>query len=102
MKLKFISLIFFLFCIQNLLSQNLDVLVPTNTATHIAIKNGSWFDNSTWSTNTIPSDAAIVHIPVNKKVTYQGQSNAHIFVIRVDGEFICSQTNINQTTTLKK
>jgi len=101
MKVKLIILIFLFLGIHSFYSQNLDALAPTNTATHTAVKNGDWFDNSTWSTNTIPSAAAIVHIPSDKKVTYQGQSNAHIFMIRVDGEFVCTQTNGNEITTLK-
>ena len=81
-------------------SQGHSNLIPTNTATHTAVQNGSWFNASTWNTNTVPDNAAIVVIPQNITVTYQGQSSAHIFAIRVDGDFICTQSNTNQTTTL--
>lgn len=84
----------------NLFSQNMMSLIPTGTATHTAIKNGSWFDINTWDSGTIPSDAAIVVIPSGITVNYQGQSSAHIFAIRADGNFICTQTNTSQTTTL--
>lgn len=100
MKVKIIIL-FLIFNIQNLLSQNLEALVPSNTATHIAVNDGSWFNIDTWNTKTIPGNAAIVHIPKAIKVTYEGESNAHIFIIRVDGEFICTQVKANEITTLK-
>ncbi|MFK7950544.1 MAG: T9SS type A sorting domain-containing protein [Saprospiraceae bacterium] len=75
-------------------------LIPTNTATHTAVQNGNWFDGTTWNTGTVPGDAAIVVIPMGKTVTYEGQSSAHIFAIRVDGTFVCQQTNSASTTTL--
>ncbi len=81
-------------------AQNLGSLVPTNTATHTAVQSGSWFSTSTWDTETIPSDAAIVVIPSGFTVNYSGQSSAHIFAIRVDGVFNCTQTSSTQTTTL--
>jgi hypothetical protein len=81
-------------------AQNLTTLIPTNTATHTAVQTGSWFDATTWNTGTVPSDASIVVIPMGKTVTYEGSSSAHIFAIRVDGTFICQQTNSNNTTTL--
>ena len=70
-------------------------LIPVQTATHTAIQDGSWFDAATWDVGSVPSDAAIVMIPSGTTVVYEGQSTAHIFLIRVDGTFIC-----NQTTTL--
>ena len=75
-------------------------LVPTNTATHTAVQSGSWFSPTTWNTGTIPGDAAIVSIPTGITVSYEGQSNAHIFAIRVDGTFECLQSDSSQTTTL--
>ncbi len=75
-------------------------LVPSNTATHTAVANGSWFTPSTWNTNTVPSDAAIVYIPMNRSVTYEGKSNAHIFAIQVDGQFHCTQSTSTDTTRL--
>lgn len=76
-------------------------LVPANTATHTAVQNGSWFDSNTWNTGTVPGDAAIVVIPSGISVSYQGQSNAHIFAIRVDGTFECIQTDSSQTSGLR-
>ena|GEM_PF-1440301 len=75
-------------------------LIPSNTATHTAIQSGSWFNPAIWSAGTVPSDAAIVHIPSGIIVDYSGQSDAHIFAIRVDGEFTCTQTGSNDTTSL--
>ncbi len=75
-------------------------IIPTNTATHTAVQNGSWFSASTWDSGTIPSDAAIVVIPNGITVNYEGGSSAHIFAIRVEGEFECTQTNAAQTTSL--
>ncbi|WP_299248813.1 T9SS type A sorting domain-containing protein [uncultured Aquimarina sp.] len=96
------TLIIFLFLILSpIFSQHdLGELIPENTATHIAIKNGSWFSGGTWNTGTIPGDAAIVHIPASISVTYEGQSTSHIFAIRVDGSFICTQTDSNNSTSL--
>lgn len=82
-------------------SQMLMDLVPANTATHTAVQNGSWFDSNTWNTGTVPGDAAIVVIPSGISVSYQGQSNAHIFAIRVDGTFECIQTDSSQTSGLR-
>ena len=64
-------------------------LIPHNTATHTAIQDGQWFDPDTWDTGTIPDDAAIVVIPQGIHIEYQGCSDAHIFAIRVDGQFTC-------------
>lgn len=75
-------------------------LIPINTATHTAVQDGNWFDGTTWDVGTVPSDAAIVVIPMGKTVTYEGQSSAHIFAIRVDGTFVCQQTNSASITTL--
>ena len=61
-------------------------LVPTDQATHVAVKNGSWFDPSTWANGQVPGDDAKVHIPQGVTVTYDGQSNASLFTVRVDGE----------------
>lgn len=81
-------------------AQALNGIIPTNTATHLAVQNGSWFSPTTWNTGTVPSDAAIVIVPYGLTVTYEGQSSAHIFAIRVDGEFVCTQSNAGQTTSL--
>ena len=96
----FAATILFCLTINWATAQDLNTLIPTNTATHTAIQNGSWFDASTWDVGTIPSDAAIVVIPAGITVTYEGCSNAHIFAIRVDGNFTCTQTSSSATTCL--
>lgn len=99
-KTLIISMVCFL-ASQNTKAQ-MDMMnaIPTNLVTHTATKNGSWFSNDTWDTNSLPGDGAIVYIPQNITVDYQGFSNAHIFAIRVDGIFNCTQTNTNNTTKL--
>ncbi len=101
--MKFLSFVSvcLLFAIQVLQAQNITTLIPTNTATHTAVQNGDWFSSSTWDTGSVPSDAAIVVIPAGLTVTYEGQSSAHIFAIRVDGTFICRQTNSSSYSSLK-
>ncbi len=74
--------------------------IPVDKITHKAVKNGSWFASDTWNTNSIPTTGAIVYIPENITVNYEGASDAHIFAIRVDGNFNCVQTNANETTKL--
>ncbi|MBB5517852.1 Ig-like domain-containing protein [Amphiplicatus metriothermophilus] len=61
-------------------------LVPAEEATHTAIKSGSWFDPATWANGEIPGDGAKVVIPAGVTVSYDGESPASIFTIRVDGE----------------
>ena len=60
-------------------------LVPVGEATHVAVKNGSWFDPSTWANGQVPGDGAKVVIPDGVSVLYDGESPASIFTIRVDG-----------------
>lgn len=74
--------------------------IPSNLVTHTAVNSGSWFSSNTWSTNSVPSFGAIVYIPKGKTVNYEGASSEHIFAIRVDGNFNCTQTNSDQTTSL--
>jgi len=92
---------FFLTSFGNFAQMDLMNALPSNLTTHTAIKTGSWFDTSTWNSGTVPNEGAIVYIPKEYTVNYQGTSSAHIFAIRVDGTFNCTQTNANQTTTLK-
>jgi hypothetical protein len=81
-------------------SQVLNNLIPSNTATHTAVQTGDWFNPTTWDVGTVPGDAAIVFIPANYTVNYVGQSSSHIFAIRVDGVFNCTQPTAGVTTTL--
>ena len=60
-------------------------LVPHSQATHIAVKNGSWFDTSTWQGGKIPTDDAHVLIKEGVAVTYNDESDARLETIRVDG-----------------
>ncbi len=104
MKLNPSLLLTLIFCsllnINSAAQHALQNLIPTNAATHTAKQSGAWFSESTWEEGTIPNDAAIVVIPTDITVTYEGQSEAHIFAIRVDGTFTCKQSNANDTTKL--
>jgi len=60
-------------------------LVPRAEATHVAVAHGSWFDPSTWANGEVPGDDAKVLVPRGIEVTYDGQSDASIFTVRVDG-----------------
>lgn len=92
--------ILFLFSLQSAYSSSIMNLIPDNTATHTAVKSGSWFSPSTWNTNTIPTSAAIVVIPASMEVTYNQSSEAHIFAIKVHGTFKMTQTNSASITKL--
>ncbi|MEM8935523.1 MAG: cadherin-like domain-containing protein [Pseudomonadota bacterium] len=61
-------------------------LVPVSEATHVAVNNGSWFDASTWAGGDVPTSGAKVHIPHGLTVEYDGESNASLFTVRVDGK----------------
>ncbi len=65
--------------------QQLLNLVPRSEATHVAIGNGEWFDASTWYQGRIPDAGAKVLIPRGVEVNYNGESDASLFSIRVDG-----------------
>ncbi|WP_299184155.1 T9SS type A sorting domain-containing protein [uncultured Aquimarina sp.] len=69
-------------------------MIPENTITHKAIKNGEWTDPSTWENNSIPGLASIVWIPEGINIKYDANSNEHVFIIRNDGAiFINSKNN---------
>jgi hypothetical protein len=61
-------------------------LVPRADATHVAIANGDWFNASTWYNGRIPGADAKVLIPEGVTVNYDGESDASLFTVRVDGE----------------
>jgi len=63
-------------------------LVPRAEATHVAVKDGSWFDPSTWSDGQIPGAGAKVLIPEAISVNYDGVSDASLFTVRVDGKLL--------------
>ena len=61
-------------------------LVPRSGATHVAVRSGDWFDPNTWHEGRIPADGARALIPEGVQVAYDGQSDADLFTLRVDGE----------------
>ncbi|MEO0644847.1 MAG: G8 domain-containing protein [Cyanobacteria bacterium J06650_10] len=60
-------------------------LLPHSQATHVAVKNGSWFDPNTWASKKVPSTGAKVLIPYGKTVSYDGESEDSLKIVRVDG-----------------
>ncbi len=60
-------------------------LVPVSAATHVAVKDGSWFDPATWANGEVPGEGARVLIPAGVAVLYDGESEASVKTIRVDG-----------------
>jgi len=76
-------------------------LVPVNmmmdVATHRAVASGSWFDPNTWSGGQVPTHGAIVHIPQNISVTYEGVSNVPLFAVRLDGDLTFTATDGTDT-----
>ncbi|MFO1091073.1 MAG: VCBS domain-containing protein [Hyphomicrobiales bacterium] len=73
-------------------------LVPRDQATSVAVKDGSWFDPTTWADGKVPGDGAKVLIPQAIAVTYDGKSDASIFTVRVDGHLDFAT---DQSTKLK-
>jgi hypothetical protein len=61
-------------------------LVPRSDATHVAVSDGDWFDPNTWYEGRIPDAGARVLIPEGISVNYDGESDASLFTVRVDGE----------------
>ncbi|TCI93753.1 T9SS type A sorting domain-containing protein [Tenacibaculum sp. M341] len=83
---------FFIFLIPLLGISQFQNLIPENTATHIAVKNGKWSDSTTWSSGQgVPGLASIVFIPEGITVQYDLNSSEHVFAIRVDGGFVIRQ-----------
>lgn len=62
-------------------------LVPHEQATHIAVKNGHWFDPTVWQNEQVPGDDADVLIPEGRRVWYGRESEARLNTLRVDGFF---------------
>ncbi|WP_299312164.1 carbohydrate-binding protein [uncultured Aquimarina sp.] len=87
-KLKLKNLILMVFIslgIPSSLIAQFTGLIPENTATHIATKNGNWTDSSIWNSGSVPGLSSIVVIPSGRTVNYNGNSDAHVFAIRNDG-----------------
>ena len=96
------ALILYISTFSNISGQTqMDNALPSNLATHKAVQNGNWFDASTWDTNTIPSTGAIVYIPSNITINYEGASDDHLFAIRIDGNINFTQNNPSQITSIK-
>ena len=55
-------------------------------ATHVAVNNGDWFNPGTWANGQVPGEGALVHIPDGVTVSYEGASDANLFMVRVDGK----------------
>ena len=77
-------------------------LAPVASATHVAVKDGSWFDPATWAGGEIPGDGARVLVPAGVTVAYDGEDPASIFTIRVDGalEFATDRDTFLEVDTL--
>ncbi len=99
-KLSYTVFCFFIFVQAIYTQHSINDLIPAGAATHTSQSSGDWFDPDTWAEGTVPGDAAIVNISSGDTVTYEGQSSAHIFAIRVDGVFLCQQSTSTDTTTL--
>ncbi len=96
-----LTLYFFLLIVFSITAQHdLINLVPSDAATHKAIQSGDWSLPATWEGNSVPDNAAIVHIPADISVTYKEKSNAHFFALRVDGTLTIKQTSASDTTRL--
>ncbi|MEM0921567.1 MAG: G8 domain-containing protein [Pseudomonadota bacterium] len=63
----------------------IQALVSVADATHFAIADGDWFDPSIWAGGEVPGDGARVIVIQGATVTYEGESDARIATIRVDG-----------------
>ncbi|MEL6477127.1 MAG: G8 domain-containing protein [Pseudomonadota bacterium] len=66
-------------------------------ATHVAVNDGDWFDPATWEGGKVPSHGALVHIPEDVAVQYDGVSNAKLFMVRVDGKLTFTAESNAQT-----
>lgn len=60
-------------------------LVSAETASHSAIRSGAWSDATIWRDGVLPSDLSQVHIPEGVTVTVDGQVEATIYALRIDG-----------------
>ena len=60
-------------------------LVPRDRATHVAVKNGDWFNPDTWQNRQIPGNDADVLIPQELDIFYGRESGARLDTLRVDG-----------------
>lgn len=77
-------------------------LMPVSSATHVAVKNGSWFDPATWAGGEVPGEGARVVIPAGVSVAYDRESGASILTVRVDGalDFATDRDTLLEVDTL--
>ncbi|VAV95245.1 hypothetical protein MNBD_ALPHA05-740 [hydrothermal vent metagenome] len=77
-------------------------LAPEAEATHVAVKDGSWFDPNTWANGEVPPEGAKVFIPQGIGVVYDGESTVSLFTVRVDGQldFATDQNTFMEVDTL--
>ena len=76
-----------------LVTWNSDASGNAPMATHSAVRAGDWFDPGTWSNGQVPADGALVHIPAGVSVSYEGSSDASLFMVRVDGSLSMTATD---------
>ena len=55
------------------------------SATHIAVKNGSWSNPLTWDVGIVPDEGAVVLIPIDVDVTYDVSPSPRLDRLRIDG-----------------
>ncbi|QHQ34707.1 G8 domain-containing protein [Algicella marina] len=70
-------------------SQILDLVDPAE-ATHVAVNDGAWSDPGTWEGGEVPGADARVVISNGIEVTYDMDSDASLFTVRVDGDLTFS------------
>jgi len=63
----------------------LNLLPDDGHASHIARRDGAWSSSETWAGGEVPGTGAIVRIPEEIEVTFQGDPADHHFLVRVDG-----------------
>lgn len=64
--------------------------------THIARKNGDWFDPNTWQSGKVPGKSANVWIGQGVSVFYNGQSDARLSSVKIDGALSFAPTANNK------
>lgn len=63
----------------------LDGIFPRTSASHVAVADGDWSQQSTWENGMIPNSSADVLIPTDLTVTYDVDVGVALNNIRVDG-----------------
>ncbi|MGJ8683620.1 MAG: T9SS type A sorting domain-containing protein [Nonlabens sp.] len=101
-------ILFLIICLSCVITQaqTADDLIDETMATHVASIDGDWFTAAIWkdldgNAAGVPGKGAIVHIPEERSVTYDGSSMDHIFAIRVDGSFKIEENTASETSVLR-